>query len=76
MTEPTPHTTRLEIFRRQKGWSYEQLGEQLGVTGVHAARLCRGERRPGRHTERILAEISDYSLNYDNFDQDPGEVAS
>lgn len=72
----TKHTTRLEFWRLDAGLTMAQLGEQLGVSEKHVQRLCAGEAGMGRGVSDKLRKLTGDKLHRDNFDQDPGEVAS
>lgn len=46
---------KLQIFLSRSGLTFKAIGERLGMTGVAAAKLCRGETMPTRRHAEFMA---------------------
>jgi transcriptional regulator with XRE-family HTH domain len=65
---------RLDAYRRGRGWTYDQLGDRLGRTGVQCGRYCRGESHPSLEIGQKLARLSDGAVHLGNYHDDLPEA--
>ena len=58
-----PLSEKIQLFRKQKGWSQKELGEKLGVSQTAIFYWEKGAREPDIKTIRKLSEIFSVSPN-------------
>ena len=59
--------TRLEAFRQAKKWTYEQLGERLGRTGVQCQRYCKAVSQPRPAVAEQIQALSQGVIHLGNY---------
>ncbi|MBB40990.1 MAG: hypothetical protein CMF01_12980 [Hyphomonas sp.] len=59
--------TRLEAFRQAKNWTYEQLGERLGRTGVQCQRYCKAVSQPRPPVAEQIRALSHGVIHLGNY---------
>ena len=64
--------TRLEFWRKMRGWTYDQLGDALGVTAQAAHRYClpkgsKYHRRPNDEAADRLRDVSEGAIHAGNY---------
>ncbi len=60
----------LDDWRKTQGWTFAELGRQLGCTRQQAQRLCNGERTPDRDMLVRIARLSDRAVLPNDFHPD------
>lgn len=55
---------KIADLRKQKGWSRESLGQQVGTSGAVIGRYERGEITPSVEIAKKMAQALDVSLDY------------
>lgn len=59
--------TRLEAFRQARKWTYEQLGERLGRTGVQCQRYCKAVSQPRPQIAARMSELTQGVIHLGNY---------
>lgn len=69
---------KLKQARKQKGWSQEELGKQIGVHGRHVGKYENGHTMPSAETLVRIATIFNVSTDYllrEDFEETPSARA-